>query len=147
MIGLIKKELTLILGCILIFIICVVFVIIYLQFLLFTADILLTVQQLNESVICVLKWLLCTFDVLKILIALELVLCIKYKKRGSISIFIVGSCMFFIWLYHATTHYYLYMDNIITFLQDWILSNGIILSLFASVSQVILFILYRIRKR
>lgn len=118
------------------------FVMTYLQFLLFTADILLTVQQLNESDISVLKWLLCTFEILKILIILELVLFIKYKKRGSISIFLIGSCMFFLWLYHAITYNYLYMDYTIAFLQNWILSNGIILSLFASVSQVILFILY-----
>lgn len=146
MIDLIKKELNLILGYIVVFIICVLFVVSYLQFLLFTADILLTVQQINKSDISILKWLLCTFDVLKIFVILELVLWVKYKKRGSVSIFIVGSCMFFIWLYHATTHYYLYMDDMISFLQGWILSNGIILSLFASVSQVVLFIRYGIRK-
>lgn len=146
MIDLIKKELNFILGYIAVFIICVLFVVSYLQFLLFTADILLTVQQINKSDISVLKWLLCTFDVLKIFVILELVLWVKYKKRGSVSIFVVGSGMFFIWLYHATTHYYLYMDDMISFLQGWILSNGIILSLFASVSQVVLFIRYGIRK-
>lgn len=142
----IKKELNLILGYIVVFVICVLFVVSYLQFLLFTADILLTLQQINKSDISVLKWLLCTFDVLKIFVILELVLWVKYKKRGSVSIFIVGSGMFFIWLYHATTHYYLYMDDMISFLQGWILSNGIILSLFASVSQVVLFIRYGIGK-
>lgn len=146
MINLIKKESDLILGYIVVFIICVLFAVSYLQFLLFTADILLTVQQINKSDISVLKWLLCTFDVLKIFVILELVLWVKYKKRGSVSIFVVGSGMFFIWLYHATTHYYSYMDDMISFLQGWILSNGIILSLFASVSQVVLFILYGIRK-
>lgn len=147
MIGLIKKELTFILQYLFVFIICIMFVITYLQFLLFTSDILLTVQKLNESDISVLKWLLYTFEILKILIVLELAVFIKQKKCGSILIFLIGSCMCFLWLYHATTDYYLYMDYIIAFLQNWILYNGIILSLFASVSQVILLVLYIKKKR
>ncbi len=118
----------------------------HLLFLFFTADILLTVQQLYEENVSVLKWLLCTFEILKILIILELALFIKRKKRGSISIFLIGSCMFFLWLYYATTDY-LYRDYIITFLENWIIYSGLFLSLFASVSQVILLLLYlRIKK-
>lgn len=144
--GLIKEEVDILSRYIFIFIICFMLVLPYVQYLFFTADILLTTDQLNELNLNALKWLLYTFDALKILIVLNFILFVKYKKCGNVLVLFIGICMFLAWVHCALTQYS-YRDNIIVFLNDYIFMNGIITSLIVIICQVILFLLYVIRQR
>lgn len=101
--GLLKEEINIVSKYIFNFIICIMLVLPYIQYLFFTADIILTAQQLNKFNLSTLKWLLYTFDILKILIILNFVLFIKYKKCGSPIVLLVGICMFIVWRYCILT--------------------------------------------
>lgn len=144
--GLLKEEIAIVSKYIFNFIICIMLVLPYIQYLFFTADILLTAQQLNKFNLNTLKWLIYTFDILKILIILNFVLFIKYKKCGSLLVLLVGICMFIIWMYCILTQCS-NRDDIVEFLNYYIFNNGVTTSLFVIISQVILFIVYNKAKK
>lgn len=142
----IKEELEIILRYVFVFIICIALVLPFVQYLFFTADNLIAAEQLDKLSLNYLKWLLLTFEILKLLIILELILFIKYKKSGNLLILFIGVCMFLVWMQYTLTDKIPYIDDVIAFIEGYIYVNGIITSLCAVGVQVILFVIYR-RKR
>lgn len=143
----IKEELAIILRYVFIFLICIALVLPFVQYLFFTADNLITAEQLNKLSLNCLKWLLLTFEILKLLIILELILFIKYKKPGNLLILFISVCMLLVWMQYILTDKSSYADDIIVFIENYIYVNGIVTSLCAACTQVILFVIYRRRKQ